>query len=342
MEFFASNPAGMRAKWVSHGASLAELHVPDRDGNLADVVLGFDDEGGYCSDDNQHFGATTGRFANRIAGGRFTLDGREYQLACNNGSNHLHGGPSRGLGLVQWQGEPFDDPLGSGVRFHYVSPDGEEGYPGSLDIAVTYTLTLPGAVRIEYVAHTDRPTIINLTNHSYFNLAGQGAPTVLDHQLWIAADRYTPKNEYDIPTGEIAEVAGTALDFRRPRVIGDRISELGNAQQKDGYDHNFVLNGPEGALRLAAEAYHAPTGRKLRVHTDQPGMQFYVGNMLRGQAGKRGATYPRRSALCLETQHFPDSPNQPQFPSVVLRPGETYRHTCVYEFSVESADELPL
>jgi aldose 1-epimerase len=328
----------MRAKWVSYGASLAELYVPDREGNLVDVVLGFDDEAGYRSDDNQHFGATTGRFANRIAGGRFALDDRDYQLACNDVPNHLHGGPRRGLGLIDWQGEPFEGPLGSGVRFHYRSPDGEEGYPGNLDITVTYTLTLMGALRIEHVAQTDKPTIINLTNHSYFNLAGHGSPTVLDHQVWIDANRYTPKDEYGIPTGEIAEVAGTPLDFRRPRIIGDRIGELGDSQPRNGYDHNFVLNGPEGALRLAAEVYHASTGRKMRVHTDQPGVQFYVGNMLRGQRGKGGAIYPRRSALCLETQHFPDSPNQPHFPSVVLRPGENYCHTCVYEFSVESAE----
>ncbi|RIK76845.1 MAG: galactose-1-epimerase [Planctomycetota bacterium] len=335
MEFQTTNSAGVRARWVSHGASLAELHVPDRHGELADVVLGFDDEAAYRSEDNQHFGATTGRFANRIAGGRFVLDGRQYQLACNNGPNHLHGGPVRGFGHVDWHGEAFDGPEGAGVRFHYVSPDGEEGYPGNLDVSVTYTLTAPSTLRIDYVAQTDKPTIVNLTNHSYFNLAGQGAPTVLAHRLWIAADRYTPKDEHDIPVGEIASVKGTPLDFRSPRIIGERIAELGDAQQKDGYDHNFVLNGPQGALRLAAELYHEPTGRMLRVHTDQPGMQFYVGNMLRGQRGKGAAVYPRRSALCLETQGFPDAPNKPQFPSAVLRPGQTYRHTCVYEFVVD-------
>jgi len=337
MEFFASNPAGLRAKWVSHGAALAELYVPDRDGNLADVVLGFDDEAGYRSEDNQHFGCTTGRFANRIAGGRFTLDDREYQLALNNGSNHLHGGPKRGFGKIPWEGEAFDGELGAGVRFHYTSPDGEEGYPGTLDVSVTYLLTLLGAIRIDYVAATDKPTIINLTNHAYFNLAGHGTPTVLDHELWIAAERYTPKDANDIPTGEIADVAGTPLDFRQRRPLGERIDKLG-PKPSDGYDHNYVLNGPEGIMRLAAELYHPPSGRKLRVHTDQPGVQLYVGNMLRRQKGKGGAVYPRRSAVCLETQHFPDSPNKPHFPSTVLRPGETYRQTCVYEFSVESAD----
>jgi aldose 1-epimerase len=336
--FRASNPAGMRAKWVSYGASLAELWVPDRGGNLADVVLGFDDEAGWQSDANQHFGATTGRFANRIAGGRFTLEWREYQLACNNGPNHLHGGPERGFGKVEWEGEAFEGELGEGVRFHYTSPDGEESYPGTLDVTVSYTLTLFGALRIDYAATTDKPTIVNLTNHSYFNLAGHGTPTVLDHEVWIAAERYTPKDANDIPTGEIADVAGTPLDFRQRRALGERIAELGDAQQKDGYDHNFVLNGPEAVMRLAAEVVHPPSGRKMQVHTDQPGLQLYVGNMLRGQKGKDGATYPRRSGLCLETQHFPDSPNKPHFPSTVLRPGETYRHMCVYEFSVESQE----
>jgi aldose 1-epimerase len=334
-EYFAASPAGIRAKWVSHGAALAELHVSDRDGRMADVVLGFDDEAGYSSEDNQHFGCTTGRFANRIAAGRFTLDGREYQLALNNGPNHLHGGPLRGFGKIEWQGEPFTGELGSGVRFRYVSPDGEEGYPGTLEVEVAYTLTLAGAIRIDYAATTDKPTIINLTNHSYFNLAGHGTPSVLDHELWIAADRYTPRDAHNIPTGELASVADSPLDFRSRHAIGDRIDELGS-QQSDGYDHNYVLNGPDGALRLAAELYHPASGRRLRVHTDQPGMQLYTGNMLRGQTGKSGAVYPRRSAVCLETQHFPDSPNKPQFPSTVLRPGETYRQTCVYEFSVET------
>jgi aldose 1-epimerase len=328
----------MRAKWVSHGASLAELHVPDREGNLADIVLGFDDEAGWRSADNQHFGSTTGRYANRIAGGRFTLDGQEYQLAQNNGTNHLHGGQERGFGKIEWEGEAFEGELGQGVRFHYTSPDGEEGYPGTLDVTVTYTLTLMGALRIDYEATADKPTIINLTNHSYFNLAGQGTPTVLDHLVWIAAEQYTPKDANDIPMGEIADVAGTPLDFRQQRALGERIAQLGDSKPSDGYDHNFVLNGPEGIMRLAAEVYHPPSGRKMRVHTDQPGIQLYVGNMLRGQTGKGGAVYPRRSALCLETQHFPDSPNHPHFPSTVLRPGDTYRHTCVYEFSVESAE----
>jgi aldose 1-epimerase len=354
MEFHATSKSGMKAKWVSTGAALAELHVPDAHGNLIDVVLGFDDEAGYRSPDNQHFGCTTGRFANRIARGRFTLDGREYQLAVNNGPNHLHGGVERNFCSVDWNGEPFTSPRGPGVRFHYTAPDGEEGYPGKLDVTVAYTLTDGNAIRLDYEATTDAPTIINLTNHSYFNLAGHGTPSVLDHEVWIGAERYTPKDAGGIPTGEIASVAGTPLDFRTRQRLADRIDKLGDAQA-DGYDHNYILNGPRGVLKFAAQLYHPASGRVMNVHTDQPGLQLYAGNMLRGQRGKDGKTYPRRSAVCfetlygtsgrqyrqgdglaLETQHFPDSPNQPHFPTTVLRPGEVYRHTCVYDFTTES------
>ena len=333
MEFFASTPTGIRARWVSRGATLADLFVPDRAGNLADVALGFDDEAQYLSSDNQHFGCTTGRVANRIAAGKFTLDGREYQLAINNGPNHLHGGLGRNLAKIDWQGEPFQSARGPGVRFRYTSPDGEEGYPGALAMEVTYTLT-NNAVRIDYEATTDQPTPVNLTNHSYFNLSGHGTPSVLDHEVWIGAERYTPKDDWGIPTGEIAPVEGTPLDFRTRRRLGDRIDQLGD-RQADGYDHNYVLNGPPGVMRTAASVYDPASGRTLHVHTDQPGVQLYVGNMLRGQQGKGGRVYPRRSALCLETQHFPDAVNKPNFPSIILRPGETYRHTCVYEFGVE-------
>ena len=332
MQFTARNTHGLTAKWIARGATLAELHVPDREGRLADVVLGFDDEAGYRSGDNQHFGCTTGRYANRIRGGRFTLDGVAYQLAVNNGPNHLHGGSERGLDKVEWNGAPLAD--GAGVRFTYTSPDGEESYPGTLTLAVTYLLSDDNGLRIEYEATTDRPTIINLTNHSYFNLAGQGAGSILDHELWLDADRYTPVDETLIPTGELAEVAGTPLDFRSACSIGSRIAQL-NETPAGGYDHNYVLNGNAGTLRKIAELRDGRSGRVMTVETDQPGVQLYTGNGLRGQTGKRGKTYPRRSALCLETQHFPNSPNQPQFPSTVLRPEETYRHVCVYSFSAE-------
>lgn len=334
MEFSASIPSGMRAKWFSCGATLAELHVPDAKGRLADVVLGFDDEASYLTADNQHFGCTTGRVANRISGAKFTLDGHEYRLLANKGAHHLHGGGKRNLAAVDWQGESFESDLGRGVRFRYTSPDGEEGYPGTLDLTVTYLLTLAGAVRIDYAATTDKATPVNLTNHSYFNLSGHGEPSVLDHEAWIDADRFTPKGEGGIPTGEVLDVTGTPYDFRRRRRIGDRIDQLGE-EVADGYDDNYVLNGKPGQLRLVAEIYDPVSGRKLRTYTDQPAMQLYVGNSLRGQRGKGGKAYPRRSALCLETQFYPDAVNKPQFPSIILRPGETYRHTCVYEFSAE-------
>lgn len=332
MEFTATNSHGTKAKWISRGATLTELHVPDRDGNLADVVLGFDDAAGYSTKANQHFGATTGRYANRIANGKFELDGTEYQLAINNGPNHLHGGPNEALDKVEWQGEPLAD--GNGVKFNYTSPDGQESFPGTLNVEVTYTLTDENAVRIEYTATTDKPTIVNLTNHSYFNLAGHGEGDILDHVVWIDADRYTPTDDTSIPTGEIAKVDGTPFDFRTPLKIGARIGELVETPA-GGYDHNYVLNGKVGTVRKIAEVCAPKSGRVLTVETDQPGVQFYTGNFLAGQTAKAGKTYPGYSAFCLETQHFPDSPNKPDFPSTVLRPGETYRHVCVYGFSVE-------
>lgn len=296
-------------------------------GELHDVVLGFDDEAGYASADNQYFGCTTGRYANRIAGGKFALDGVEYQLAVNNGPNHLHGGLEKALDKVEWKGEPHSQ----GVKFTYTSPDGEENYPGQLDLEVIYTLDENNALRIEYSAQTDKPTIINLTNHSYFNLSGHGSGSILDHEVMIEADRYTPADETSIPTGELQSVEGTPFDFRTRQPIGKRIDELVNTPAQ-GYDHNYVLNGEAGTLRRIAEVYDPQSQRVLEVSTDQPGVQFYTGNFLPGRPGKRGKIYPGHSAFCLETQHFPDSPNQPNFPSVVLRPGQTYKHVCVYAF----------
>lgn len=333
MEFTAENADGLSAKWFSRGATLVELHVPDREGRTTDVVLGFDDEASYATGANQHFGCTTGRYANRICRGRFTLDGVEYQLAVNNGQNHLHGGPQRALDKVDWQGESASAG-GPGVRFTYTSPDGEEGFPGTLKVAVTYALTDDNGVRIQYEATTDRPTIVNLTNHSYFNLVGHGAGSILEHELWLEADRYTPVDDTLIPTGELADVAGTPLDFRTPSKIGRRIAELVETPA-GGYDHNFVLNGTAGTLRKIAEVREPRSGRVLSVETDQPGIQFYTGNGLHGQLGKRGQSCPRHSAFCLETQHFPDSPNQPTFPSTVLQPGEAYRHVCMYRFTTQ-------
>lgn len=334
MKYSATGPTGLRAVWYSRGATLAELHAPDRTGAWADVVLGFDAEAGYASSDNQHFGCTTGRFANRIAGGKFTLDGREHQLAINNGPNHLHGGPTNDLSRKDWKGEAISTPSGPGVRFTVISPDGEEGYPGRLTVETTYILTDEGGVRIEYAATTDQPTIVNLTNHSYFNLAGHGSGDVLDHEVCIAADLYTPKDDVSIPTGELAPVAGTPLDFREFHAIGSRIDRLVGPDES-GYDHNYVIRGKSGTVRLAAEARHPGSGRRLRVLADQPGMQFYTGNFLWGATCKAGRVYGRRTGFCFETQHFPDSPNKPQFPSTVLRPGQTYRHVCEYQLWAE-------
>jgi len=331
VEFVVEHPNRIRAKWYSLGAVLAELHVPDRRGKLADVVLGFDAEAAYGSADNQHFGCTTGRYANRIARGRFAIDGTFYQLDCNLGENHLHGGSRQALDKVDWHGTPVENALGKGVCFRYLSPDGQEGYPGNLDVTVTYLLSASGSLRIDYAATTDRPTHVNLTNHSYFNLSGQGFPTVLHHVLRVDADRYTVADASNVPTGAFAQVEGTPLDFRLPTPLGERIGDPA-LRPANGYDHNLVLNGAAGSLRLIAELADPLSGRWMKTSTDQPGVQLYTGNFLRGQPGKAGRTYPGHSAVCLETQAFPDSPNRPHFPSTLLRPGESYRHACVYEF----------
>lgn len=326
------NKHGMIAKLMTRGATLVELHVPDKDGKLTDVVLGFDDVAGYESDRNQYFGCTTGRVANRIAKGQFKLDGKTYELAVNNDPNHLHGGVERSLDKVVWKAEPFEKQGGQGVKFTYTSPDGEEGYPGELRIAVTYELSDDNELRIDYQATTDQATPVNLTHHSYFNLSGAGSKTVLDHVLQLNCANYTPVDDNLIPTGEIAAVEGTPLDFTEPTVIGKRIAQVAETAAL-GYDHNFVIDGEAGKLRQAAKLYDPASGRVMTVITDQPGIQFYVGNFLFGQKGKGGKEYPHRGALCLETQFYPDSINQPKFPSVVLKPGDTYKHTCVYAFS---------
>jgi aldose 1-epimerase len=329
-----TNANGMVAKVITYGATLTEWHAPDKNGKLADVVFGFDDVAGYESSDNQHFGCATGRFANRIAGGQFTLDGKEYQLAKNDGPNHLHGGVERNLGRIVWQARPFERDAERGLVFSYTSPDGEEGYPGKLAIQITYTLTDHGEIRIDYEATTDKPTPVNLTNHSYFNLSGAGAKTVLDHELMLAADQYTPVDETLIPTGEIASVDGTPLDFRQAHRIGERIDQLVDGPT-EGYDHNLILRDPAGELRLAARLRDPASGRVMTVYTTEPGVQFYSGNFLHGQKGKGGKPYNLRSGMCLETQHYPDSVNHPTFPSVILRPGETFQQTTVYSMGVE-------
>jgi aldose 1-epimerase len=303
------------------------MHVPDRTGRLGDVTLGFDNLQSYL-DGHPYFGATVGRYANRIAQGRFTLDGRTYVLATNDGPNHLHGGV-RGFDKVIWRAEVLAG-TGAAVRFTYTSPDGEEGYPGTLTAAVTYTLTEDNELRLDYLATTSQATVVNLTNHAYWNLAGTG--NILDHVLQIAADRYTPVDDTLIPTGAIDPVRGTPMDFTRPLPIGSRIRQLTNEPQ--GYDHNYVLDSRGGDLALAARVEEPTTGRVLEIHTTEPGIQFYSGNFLDGTlTGKGGVVYQQYDGFCLETQHFPDSPNRPNFPSVILRPGQIYTQTTIHKFS---------
>lgn len=327
--FTLSNTQGASAKVITYGASLTELHVPDKNGKLGDVVLGFDNIEGYLGP-HPHFGGTIGRYGNRIAKGKFTLDGKEYQLAINNAPNSLHGGPT-GFDKRVWKGEPLKVKDGAAVRFTYLSKDGEENFPGNLTVSVTYTLTNTNELKLEYSAETDRDTIVNLTNHSYFNLAGSG--DILKYVLYLDADKYTPVDPTLIPTGELASVANTPLDFRKPAVIGDHIAEI---KEIGGYDHNFVLNGKAGTLRLAGRVNDPASGRQMEVWTTEPGVQFYSAIGLNGSImGKGGAAYPKYGAICLETQHFPDSPNHPNFPSTVLKPGTKFHSETIYKFSAK-------
>ena len=325
--FSITNEQAMEVRIINYGGIITSIKVPDRVGKLDDVVLGHDSLEGYLHR-SRYFGALIGRYANRIARGRFTLNGVEYQLAINNGKNHLHGGV-RGFDKVVWQAQEIDD----GVQLTYLSKDGEEYYPGNVSATVTYRLNDANELRIDYHADTDRDTIINLTNHSYFNLAGSG--TILDHQLRIEADAFTPIDETLIPTGEIRNVKETPMDFTSPTAIGACIGKDDDQLRiARGYDHNFVLRGDVGTLRTAARVYEPQSGRVMEVLTTQPGMQFYSGNYLDGAlVGKNGRAYIKNSGCCLETQHFPDSPNQPHFPSTVLRPDEKYHHTTIYRFS---------
>ena len=323
-----TNKNGLVARIMTYGATLTELHVPDKSGNKADVVLGFNDFAKYEAG-HPFFGSTTGRVANRIGKGRFTLDGKEYKLEVNNGPNSLHGGKV-GFDKKVWHAEPVSSADGPAVKFHYVSPDGEEGYPGALDTTVTYTLTNANELKIDYKATTDKPTIVNLTNHSYFNLAGEGSGTVLDQVLLINADRYTVFDSTQIPTGEIKSVKGTPLDFTNATPIGKRIEEV------KGYDHNYVLNGRTGEMKLCAKVRDPDSGRVMTILTDQPGVQLYTANGLNGKdTGKSGKPYEKYGAFCLETQHYPDSVNHPEFPTVVLRPGQTYHTVTVHRFTTE-------
>ena len=322
------NGQGMKAELMNYGATLVALYVPDRQGNLADITLGFDSFESYLGP-NPYFGATIGRYANRISGARFKLEGKEYILAKNEGQNHLHGG-LKGFDKVIWEAEKVGNSHSLGLQFKYFSQDGEENYPGNLDCRVTYLLTESNELHISYLATTDQTTQVNLTHHSYFNLAGQGEGHILGHELQIWASRYLPVGEGLIPTGELAEVNETPFDFRQPVKIGQRINLV-----PGGYDHNYVLDH-QGKLNLAARVFEPTSGRLMELYTTEPGLQFYSGNFLDGSIkGKAGKVYDKYAAFCLEPQHFPDTPNKPHFPSSILRPGETYQSLTIFKFSAQ-------
>jgi aldose 1-epimerase len=334
-----TNARGMEVNILTYGGIIQSIDVPDRNGHLANITLGFATLEQYLAHGTPYFGALVGRYANRIAGGSFTLDGRTYHVPINDGSNALHGG-LKGFDKRIWQAAEARGGDGNGIRLNYVSADGEEGYPGTLSVQVTYTLTDAGEIHIAYRATTEKPTVINLTNHAYFNLAGEGTGSIYDHLLQLNADRYTPVDEGGIPTGAIDAVAGTPLDFTSPTPIGKRI-RAGFLQivHGKGYDHNFVLNQPtpdDTSLILAARVREPGSGRAMEVFTTEPGIQFYTGNFLDGSlVGTGGNIYRQSDGFSLETQHFPDSPNHQGFPSTVLRPGQEFTSTTVYRFLVE-------
>jgi aldose 1-epimerase len=329
------NQAGVEVRIMTYGATILSLKTPDRAGALDDITLGFDTFAPYV-DKSPYFGAVVGRYGNRIAKGKFTLDGQTYTLATNNGANHLHGG-LKGFDKKVWKADTFQNVSGVGVKLTYTSADGEEGYPGTLTAEVTYTLTDKNQLIVDYRATTDKATVLNLTQHTYFNLAGGKANDILGHELMLNADRYTPVDDTLIPTGELAQVAGTPFDFRTATAIGARIGQ-DNEQLKrgKGYDHNWVLTRQGEGVNLAARVLEPTTGRTLEVSTTEPGIQFYSGNFLDGTiTGKGGRVYPQRSGFCLETQHFPDSPNHPSFPSTVLRPGQDFKSQTVFTFGTQ-------
>ncbi|CCH51749.1 Aldose 1-epimerase [Fibrisoma limi BUZ 3] len=325
------NAAGMEAKITNYGGIIVSMTAPDKDGTFADVTLGMDSLAGY-EKGVPYFGALIGRYGNRIAKGKFTLNGQEYTLATNNMGNHLHGG-LKGFDKVLWSATPVDGEEPA-LKLAYTAKDGEEGYPGNLNVEVTYTLQKDNALRIDYKATTDKPTVVNLTNHSYFNLAGQG--DILSHEVTLNADRFLPVNETLIPTGELKPVAGTPFDFTKSTAIGKRINDSSDVQIKYGlgYDHAWVLSDSSKTSKLAATVYEPTTGRVMEVYTTEPAIQFYTGNFLDGTlTGKGGVVYQKRTGLCLETEHYPDSPNQSSFPTTTLQPGETYQTTTIYKFS---------
>jgi aldose 1-epimerase len=327
-QYTITNPNGMIVKLINYGATITDVITLDKNQTRGSVVLGYDSLAGYVQNGNPYFGCVVGRYANRIANGKFTVDGKSYSLAKNNNGQSLHGG-IKGFDKVLWTGTPNGD---NSMKFAYESKDGEEGYPGNLKVEVTYTLTDDNALKIEYSATTDKATPVNLSNHAYFNLSAGADSTILGHELMLKADSFTTVNNVLIPTGKNPPVAGTPMDFNTPKLIGKDI-----AQVNGGYDHNWVLSKSGNDLALAATLYHAASGRFMEVSTTEPGIQFYSGNFLTGtlKNTRDGKKYIKHAGLCLETQHFPDSPNQPTFPNTILKPGETYKHTTVYKFSVK-------
>lgn len=335
-EYTLTNAKNMSVGVINYGGIITSINVPDRDGRVDNVVLGFRNIDDYVAK-NPYFGTLTGRYANRIGNAKFTLDGTEYKLAVNNGPNSLHGG-AKGFDKRIWAVKEMPGDSNVGLELSYLSPDGEEGYPGNLNVTVLYTLTDDNEFRIDYTATTDKATVVNLTSHSYFNLAGNGSGTVLNHKLQLNADKFTPVDATLIPTGKIQDVAGTPFDFREPQVIGDRIRQADEQLVYGrGYDHNWVLNrGDDSSLVLAAKLHDPATGRVMEIHTTEPAIQFYAGNFLDGTlVGSSGGMYRQGDGLCLETQHYPDSPNKPDFPSTVLKPGETYKTTTVHRFMTD-------
>lgn len=332
-----NNAQGTEARITPYGATLVSLKTPDRNGALADIVMGFDSLEGYTqTPPPPYFGATIGRYANRIGGAKFTLSGKTYTLYKNDGANSLHGG-LRGFDKVKWKTVPFPSDTAPSVEFSYLSKDGEEGYPGNLSVGVTYTLTPANELRIHYTATTDQDTVVNLTNHSYFNLSGPGSGDILDHLLTINSDRFTPVDAGLIPTGELRKVDGTPFDFRQPHAVGERIGANDEQIQLGrGYDHNWILNRTGSGLEFAARVSDPKSGRVIEVLTTEPAIQFYTGNFLDGSFhGKGGKPYQRRGALTLETQHYPDSPNRPDFPTTTLKAGEHFDSTTVFRFSAQ-------
>ena len=330
-QYTLRNAKGVVAKIITYGATLTELWVPDKNGKSGDIVLGFDNLQGYLNPNEPYFGGTIGRYGNRIAKGKFTIDGKEYSLPTNNGPNSLHGG-NTGFNRHVWKAEPLKVAHGAAIRFTYQSKDGEEGYPGTLNASVVYELTDDNALKLTYRATTDKATPINLTNHSYFNLNGAGNGNVLDETLWLDADKYTPTDSTLIPTGEIKSVEGTPYDFRKPEKIGKR---NGDIPQVGGYDINFVLNGKMGVMRKIAVVKDSNSGREMQVFTTEPGVQFYDAIGLDGSLHGVGGAYQKYGALCLETQHYPDSPNHKNFPSTILLPGKAYHTETIYKFSAQ-------